>query len=240
MKRLLIGVAALALAIPAVAWAAEYDDGAGFTIQPQDRYQTPARDGGAYDPWDSYRDLIIMTPNADWAAHQCDGISDTLNPPEPGSGSPVISVVVDDDPAQRGDYTRSGCELWIHPDRIHQRLGPGSIGVRVDWPLNRSMAFTIRGKVDGRDPAEEDGGADSYVSPDFDESTAVNSEGAPLTAEELAESCDDWTWGDVTYWAYWIPVMEVEAGDWAPVDGQWVKVDTPHTVYTCSFGSGSV
>ncbi|MDE0649331.1 MAG: hypothetical protein OXI12_03190, partial [Gammaproteobacteria bacterium] len=99
-------------------------------IEPLDRYGTPCEEG-RIDPSDSYCDLEIV--HADTPG-ECDGVSDTLNPPEPGSGDPVIRVYVDDEPAEPGDYQRNRCEIWLRPYRIHQRFGGESVGVRIDWP----------------------------------------------------------------------------------------------------------
>ena len=216
-----------------------------------DTYNTPCVDTDIHtdvrvNPWDSYCDLEIV--HTDGGITQCHGISDTLNPPEPGSGDPVIRVVVDDDPAQRGDYTRMGCEIWIHPDRIHRRINDGAVGVRVDWPTNRSLAFVITDKIDGVDPQPVDDpnteevevDTPMYIGPQPTNDTHKHVDSAGKTVIP-GEVCESWMspgsgW---TYYAFYVPIMEVSGtapNNWAPnEDGDWVQVTIPYTIYTCSF-----
>ena len=219
-----------------------------FTVEPLDDYGSPC--DSTVEPWDTFCDLAIQPHQTNMA--DCSGISDTLNPPEPGSGSAVVRVVVAGEPAEPGDYTRSGCEIWLRPDRIHQRLGTDSIGVRVDWPTNGSLAFTIRAKLEGRDPDPANGDP-NYIAPQPADVGAIEFDGTPIPADKLDAACDQWTspsgW---VYVAYWVPVLEIDAADdedgdggYRPVPGQgWVSHDwstdppTPLpavTIYACSF-----
>lgn len=199
-------------------------------ISPYDGYGSPCDD--TVEAWDAYCDLLIEGP-----AEQCTKITDPLiNPPSEHSGQGVVQVFVAGDPAQPGEYSRHGCEIWVHPDRIHQRLGPGSVGVRIDWVPNGSLAFTVKAKVDGRDPDPEEGDP-TYISPPEDEVKHIDHWGNTVTP---GEQCDTFTWGEWTYTAHMVPVLEVTGvapNIWAPAGpgGTWVAVTTPHTVYSCSF-----
>ena len=148
-------IAALLALAPAPAQAQVEID-----VVPDGKYGTPCGQGSQPEPWEPYCDLKI-TGASDGA---CTKVSDTLNPPEPGSGSAVVRVTVGGDPAVHGDYTRNGCELWLHPDRIHQRLGPGSVGVRINWPMDQQIDLVVRGKFDGRDPQDSQEAVDEGVS----------------------------------------------------------------------------
>ena len=151
-----LAVAALLALAPATAQAQVEID-----VVPDGKYGTPCGQGSQPDPWEPYCDLKI-TGASDGA---CTKVTDALvKLPKAGSGNGVVRVTVGGDPAVHGDYTRNGCELWLHPDRIHQRLGPGSVGVRIDWPLDQQIDLTVRGKFDGRDPQDSQEAVDQGVS----------------------------------------------------------------------------
>ena len=220
------------LGVMAIAAAPAAADDVIAAVEALDAYGSPCDD--TVEPWDSFCDLVIVRSDG---GLDCSKISDTLNPPEPGSGSAVVRVVVAGEPAEPGDYTRSGCEIWLRPDRIHQRLGTDSIGVRVDWPTNGSLAFTIRAKLDGRDPDPANGDP-NYIAPQPADVGAIEFDGTPIPAADLDAACDQWTspsgW---VYVAYWVPVLEIAAGDYRPVAGSWI-IPNPApavTIYACSF-----
>ncbi len=211
-----------------------------ITVEADGAYGDPCVHGSAVDPWDWWCDLLIVGASTD----DCSKVSDTLDPPEPGSGDAVIRVMVDDEPAQEGDYDRRGCEMSIRPDRIHRRLGPGSVGVRVEWP-GGWLAVTIRAKLDGRDPLRVQVGTEpnetnsdgdpqpqyetepAYVGPSALNAKAIAWDGTPLTD---AEPCADG--------AMWVPVLEIAAGDYRPEPGFGWIIPNPApavTIYTCSF-----
>ena len=124
MKRLLIGVVVLALTVPAVAWAGEYE--ARFTIEPLDAYGTPC--GRDVEPWDSYCDMEIVVVDRD-----DDGQPDFKTPTVDLDLSP-ITIRIEGERIRTGRFlTQMGAELWFHPDRIHRAYGPGSVGVLILW-----------------------------------------------------------------------------------------------------------
>ncbi|MDE0605049.1 MAG: hypothetical protein OXI18_11655 [bacterium] len=212
-----------------------------FDLQPTDAYGSPCPEGRV-DPSDSYCDMEIV--HADTPG-ECDGVSDTLNPPDKDSGSAVIRVVVGGEPAEPGDYQRYRCELWFRPYRIHQRFGGESVGVRIDWPLNQVFAFTV-GKELVVSPTVDDGDVEyysEYVPPSM---TTTTSTTIPMPVEDAPEAPNVepvWSWNpenDQTVnggWA-WLDC----SGDSFTWNGQtWyayptvVAIDGDLVMYTCSF-----
>ncbi len=241
MRRVLAAALVAVLVTGTAAWG---QGGPTFDIEGYGGYGTPAKHGGSYDPWESYRDLEIKSLPDGYRA-DCSGISDTLNPPEDeGSGNPVIKVVIAGEPAEPGDYTRNGCQMWFSPRNIHNRLGPGSIGVRVDWPMDQSMAFTIRAKLDGRNPQAEtvefsDGTeaevTPTYIPPEPEAEVYIGWDGHPV-------DCDPGTVAVPAIVMTWPPsqgflenaedyIIENDLGWKVTDDGQWTW--GPITVYAC-------
>lgn len=233
VKRLLIGVVALALAVPAVAWAGEYE--ARFTIEPLDAYGTPC--GGDVEPWDSYCDMEIVM------------LGDYKTPTVDLDLSP-ITIRIEGERIRTGRFlTQMGAELWFHPDRIHRAYGPGSVGVLILWGQqddDESFAFTIRGKVDGRDPQpvkvgeeEPEPGSDVDEGEMVDQFETETYIPAQPDAKKIKWDGSDFVEAECPTGTFGVPVLEIPEGEWWPVgeNGQWVEIteNNPHTVYTCSF-----
>lgn len=235
-------MAAIVLAVTGLSFANAQTE-LRFGIEPQPRYQTPCTTDRSVDPADHYCDVIIVGTEAlynggpstyadHYRDHQCDGISVHGTGLGEVSGG-AIRIYIDDAPPQPGDYTRMGCEIWFHPDRIHQRVG--SVGVRIDWYWGndgQSYAFAIGdpppSAVRETTPTTTTT-VPGAVTPDCVE-TYCNWELKELACEDV-QILAWWNPSIVLAQAYPYKVVTLPAGDL--YNGMWLAVDVD--IYTCSF-----